>query len=113
MKRANRIRKSRDFQRVRREGKSLSRAQVVYISRAGQQDNVRVGVSAGRRLGNAVQRNRAKRLLRAAMRPLIERIKPGREIVLLARKPIMQASSARLQVIIEGLAQEAGDLIQE
>ena len=85
----------------------------MYISRTSEHELVRVGVGAGRRIGNAVQRNRAKRLLRAAIRPLIERIRPGREIVLLARKPIMKESSKSLQAIIEGLAHKAGDLVQE
>lgn len=113
MKRANRIRKSKDFQRIRREGKSISRAQVVYISHSNDHESVQIGISAGRSVGNAVKRNRAKRILRAAMNPLIDKVKPGREIVLIARKPILKETSTSLQEIIERLAQESSDLIKQ
>jgi len=52
----------------------------------------RYGVSAGRSVGNAVKRNRAKRLIRASLHPLWLSIKPGWDIVLLARSPLAQAN---------------------
>ena len=51
----------------------------------------RFGVSAGRSLGNAVQRNRAKRILRESIRPLIPGIHDGWDLVILARKPMIDA----------------------
>jgi ribonuclease P protein component len=71
---------------------------------------VQIGISAGRSVGNAVKRNRAKRILRAAMNPLIDKLKPGREIILIARKPILKETSAGLQEIIKELAQDSSDL---
>lgn len=59
--------------------------------------HTRVGVSAGRSIGGAVQRNRAKRLLRAAIHPLLPSITPGNDLVLLARKPILEVKSAQVQ----------------
>jgi ribonuclease P protein component len=53
---------------------------------------VRVGVAAGRSLGNAVNRNRAKRRLRAAIQPDLPNIRAGHDLILIARQPILQAT---------------------
>ena len=48
-----------------------------------------VGVAASRGMGTAVQRNRAKRLLREAVRALLPSIVPGWDILLIARPPLL------------------------
>lgn len=53
---------------------------------------LRFAISAGRIVGNAVQRNRAKRVMRAAIQPMIESIIPGWDLLLLARRPMANAS---------------------
>jgi len=60
-------------------------------------DQIRVGVTAGRSLGKAVNRNRAKRLLRAAINPLLPGIVPGVDLMLIARKPILEVKSTQVQ----------------
>ena len=60
-------------------------------------DQIRVGVAAGRSLGKAVNRNRAKRLLRAAIAPLLPDIAPGVDLALIARKPILDVKSTEVQ----------------
>ena len=52
---------------------------------AAQQAPVRVGFTASRKVGNAVQRNRARRRLRAAAAEVLERAEPGTDFVLIAR----------------------------
>jgi ribonuclease P protein component len=54
--------------------------------------NVRVGVAAGRMVGPAVKRNRAKRLLRAAMQALLPSLNPSYDLVLIAR-PALASST--------------------
>jgi ribonuclease P protein component len=48
-----------------------------------------VGVAASRGVGGAVQRNRAKRLLREAMRDLLPSISPGWDLLLIARPSLL------------------------
>ena len=60
-------------------------------------EQIRVGLAAGRSLGNAVNRNRAKRLLRAAINPLLPDITPGVDLALIARKPILDVKSPQIQ----------------
>jgi ribonuclease P protein component len=58
------------------------------VAHSNEGGNSRVGVAAGRTVGNAVKRNRAKRLLRAAMRGLTTSMLPGWDLVLIARAPL-------------------------
>ena len=95
-----RLTRSTDFKRVRRTGKSYAHPFVVLVVQASEAPRVRVGVTAGRAVGGAVQRNRAKRLLREAMRPLLPQIIPGWDLILIAR-PALSASS--LQEIRQAL----------
>jgi len=91
-----RLTRSEDFKRVRRAGKSYAHPLVVLIVQKSEQPRIRVGVAAGRTVGTAVTRNRAKRLLREAMRGLLPNIAPrygsasqdsalGLDLILIAR----------------------------
>ena len=78
--------------RVRQSGKSYAHPLIVLIAQANDEMEIRVGVAAGRTVGSAVKRNRAKRLLREAMRPLIPSLSSGWDLVLIAR-PALAASN--------------------
>lgn len=91
-----RLKKTSDFQRVRRLGKAIAHPLVVSIYLTNQTAETRVGVAAGKSLGNAVARNRAKRLLRAAIAPLLPEITPGYDILLIARRPILKVKSTQV-----------------
>ena len=85
---------------MRRYGKSYAHPLLVLIALPNQLETVRVGVTAGRSVGNAVKRNRAKRIIRAAVSPLIHTIKPGWDIVFVARKPILNVKSSELVDVV-------------
>jgi len=97
-----RLTRSEDFKRVRRSGKSYAHPLVVLIvqthdPRTGAQGSmdqprVKIGVAAGRTVGTAVHRNRAKRLLREAMRPLIPGISSNLDLILIARPGLVTAT---------------------
>ena len=98
-----RLRKSTDFKRVRRLGKSYAHPFVVLIKHPNQENHSRFGVSAGRSIGNAVERNRAKRRLREIIRPRFTRIRDGWDIVFLARNGINHASHIELKTALDEL----------
>jgi ribonuclease P protein component len=88
-----RLTSSTDFQRVRRYGKSYAHPLLVLVVHPGQpESSSRIGVTASRGVGKAVQRNRARRLLRAAIQPLLASLAPGWELILIARQPVLEAS---------------------
>jgi ribonuclease P protein component len=90
-----RLSRSEDFKRVRRTGKSYAHPLVVLVAQASEsQDRIRVGVTAGKTTGNAVHRNRAKRLLREAMRPLLPSLASGWNLILIARPALVTATLA-------------------
>lgn len=100
MNRNFRLTRSTDFKRVRRCGKSYAHPLLVLVALPNHGLRTRFAVSASRTVGGAVQRNRAKRMLREALRPLLPQIQPGWDVILLSRAPIVQAPLAKVQ---EGL----------
>ncbi|MHB0924601.1 MAG: ribonuclease P protein component [Bellilinea sp.] len=113
MKRAYRLRQSSEFTRVRRNGKSFAHPLVVLIVLANPQGTNRVGISAGRTVGTAVTRNRAKRQLRASMDRLLPRMPIGWDIILIARAPIRDADFDQILAGVQSVLQRAGLLQQE
>ena len=82
-----RLSRSAEFDRVYREGRShASRYLVVYaFPREGAEDDPRLGVSVGRKVGGAVERNRVKRMLREAFWAIAETLPAGHDFVVVAR----------------------------
>jgi len=107
VKRSFRLTKSTDFRRVRRLGKSYAHPFVVLIALPNECGHSRVGVAAGRSLGGAVARNRAKRVLRAAAAPLLSRIMSPHDVILLARRPILEQKSPAVTEALGGLLKRA------
>lgn len=107
MQRRFRLTRSEDFKRVRRSGKSYAHPLVVLIVQKSEQPRVRVGVAAGRTIGTAVTRNRAKRLLREAMRILIPNIASSLDLILIARPGLVTASLEDTQQALLNLLQRA------
>ena len=108
MKRRFRLTRSSDFKRVRNTGRSYAHPLVVLYAAASGETSTRVGISASRAIGNAVQRNRAKRLLRAATAELIPTVPPGVDLLLVARSPLLQAKSPEVQAALVSLLERAG-----
>lgn len=87
-----RLSRSTEFQRVYRQGRSkANRYLVLYSFSRGEaaDDGSRFGVSVGRKVGNAVVRNRVKRTIREALDQLEPELADGLDYVVLARAEIV------------------------
>jgi ribonuclease P protein component len=92
-----RLRTKADFTRVFKQGTRVDGAWFVLLGLPNQLGFSRVGLAVGRHVGGAVQRNRAKRLLREAFRG--NAAKPPLDVVLVA-KPGLRGRGAR-EVAVE------------
>ena len=96
---------------MRRFGKSYAHPLVVLIFQPSDQPHLRVGVTAGKTVGQAVRRNRAKRLLRAAMQSLVLDLAPGSDILLVARQPLAQSTLEQTRAALLSLLRRAGLIV--
>ena len=112
--RRGRLSRSGDFERAYREGRSSSSRYVVLSAGPRPADAAagpRLGVSVSRKLGGAVQRNEAKRVLREAFWAIAGRLPSTHDFVIVARPDLRGlveregAEGARAE--LEGLARES------
>jgi ribonuclease P protein component len=108
LKRAARLRKSGDFQRVRQQGRSISSRLLILAWSPNEVGRTRIGFVVSRRISkHAVERNHLKRLLSEAVRECIPDIVPGIDIVFSARNGAGTASLQTLTNEIRILLQRA------
>ena len=89
MKKAYRVKKEREFQAVFQTGASFAnRKFVIYRLEKKDHPHFRVGLSVGKKVGNAVCRNDVKRKLRAAIYSLKEEIDPELDFIVIARPSV-------------------------
>ena len=92
---------------MRRLGKSFAHPFVVVITLPNELEKIRIGVTAGKSVGGAVKRNRAKRIIRAAIQPMLPRLTSGNDIALVARKSINNKNSSQVSDVLQKLLTKA------
>lgn len=88
--REHRVRKRAEYLAIQSRGARVTGDCLVFIlaRRAEGNEATRLGVTASRKIGGAVQRNRAKRLIREAFRAVIDELPSGLDIVVIVRRPL-------------------------
>ena len=100
------------FRRAYQRGRSQADALLVTYVVKNKLPCTRVGLTASKKIGKAVMRNRARRVMKAALFPLEGKIKSGYDIVFVARAKTPYAKSSQVQLVMEKQLQKAG-LLQE
>ena len=101
MKNALTLNQNRDFLRLYHKGQSLvSPVLVTYARRNGSKAR-RVGITATKKIGGAVQRNRAKRLIRAAWQQAEATVPMGWDIVFVARG---RTTAAKMPQVLDAMS---------
>lgn len=93
MKKLASLNRNRDFKRVYSRGRYVASSYLVtYVLKNKFKFN-RVGITTSKKIGNAVKRNRARRIIKAAYISLFKSLKSGYDIVLVARHGTTQAKT--------------------
>lgn len=103
-----RLRRSQDFRRVWKEGRSWAHPLFILWSAPNGFSYSRIGFVASRKVGNAVSRNRARRLLREATRRLYGHISSGWDLILVARGPLPAVREPQVEATLEAALRRAG-----
>lgn len=88
------LRKKKDFAAIYKRGKSVSDRLIVLFYRKNGLSYNRTAFLASKKVGNSVQRNRAKRLMKESCRQLCDNFKEGYDIVFIARNSINERKCA-------------------
>ena len=108
MKRCDKLKQNWEFRRLYSKGKSLvSPAFILYYGK-GKAGRVRLGITASKKFGTAVARNRAKRLVTAAFDGVAPRIKKGYDFVFVVRGRILSLKSTAVADMLFKLLSENG-----
>ncbi len=105
--------RNNDFRRAYSKGKSFVGPLAVSYVRKNRLGQTRVGITTSKKVGNAVQRNRSRRVLREAYRQLLPRVKPGYDLVLVARGKTPYVKSWEVAKQLEKQLSAAGVLIEK
>jgi len=111
--RERRLRSDREIREGYRQGRRrVGRLMVMWL-RSGENASLRLAVVSSRKVGNAVARNRARRRLREAFRRNRHRLAGELDIVLVARRPIVESTADEVETELLDLAREAGLLKED
>jgi ribonuclease P protein component len=105
------LRKQKDFARVYNKGKSKGSKYIVVLYRKNNLDYTRTAFVSSKKVGNAVQRNRSRRLMRESYRSFMDNVVSGMDIIMVARNTINGAGEKEVERSLYGVMKACG-LIQ-
>jgi ribonuclease P protein component len=105
---SDRILKRVEFRRVYEQGRRLHARYFTAFILPSQNERPRIGITATRKIGNAVERNRARRLLREAFRKNKWLVPAGVDIVINVKRPLVEAAYGDLEGDFIAFLERAG-----
>lgn len=96
------IKENKDFRRLYHRGKSKAGASLVTYCMKNRRGETRVGITTSKKIGTAVERNRARRVIRAAFSQLEEGV-TGWDLVFVARS---RTTRVKMQVVLADMEKQ-------
>lgn len=102
------LKRHKEFRFTYRTGRQVGGGSFVLVTARNRKGKVQVGFSVSKKIGNSVTRNRAKRRLKACFSPLLPRVKPGYNLIFIARSGALTAPFLSMQKSMVAALQRAG-----
>ena len=102
------LRYKRDFDRLYKKGRSTGNKHIVVFHIANGLDYTRRAFLASKKVGGAVARNRARRLMKEGFRKLEKEVKAGRDILFIARADTVSAGSMEVEASMRAALNKCG-----
>ncbi len=94
------LKENKDFRRLYYRGASSASANLVTYAMKKRGKKCRIGITTSKKIGNAVERNRSKRVIRAAYSQLESCINGGWDFVFVART---RTSKVKMQTVLKDM----------
>lgn len=104
------LKQNKDFRRLYYRGKSKASSCIVTYVMKNRSGEISYGITTGKKIGNAVKRNRARRLIRAAFSELEHRLNNSYDIVFVARTRTSQVKMQEVKAQMEEQLKALGAL---
>ena len=104
------LKENRDFHRLYHRGRSYASPLLVSYVLKNRRGDVRIGITTGKKIGKAVLRNRARRIIREAFRQIHANIGGGYDIVFVARIKTPYVKSYDVLKVMKKELKDAGVL---
>jgi ribonuclease P protein component len=93
---------------IYKQGKSVINSDLVLYFRKSEIEETRIGIAISKKVGNAVERNRIKRVIKELFRKELSNIKKRHDIVFVVRKPIKGKSFHDIEKTFIDILRRAG-----
>ncbi len=113
MKLTRPLNQNRDFRRLYARGRCVPGSFLVLYVAPNREGHNRLGITASKKLGGAVARNRARRLLKESYRLSEMQLKQGFDIVVVARRKILEVGCPSVCRALRGALKQARLLASE
>ena len=102
------LRRKDDFKRIYKKGSSVGEKYVVLFYKRNGLSYNRTAFLASKKVGNSVQRNRARRLMKESYRNLFSEIKEGNDLIFIARNTVNGKKAGDVDRSIRRAVSKAG-----
>lgn len=106
------LKRNSDYRRLYYKGKSVVRPTMVVYIASGLRGKVRLGITASKKIGGAVSRNRAKRRIRELFRKRQADFVSGKDVCIVARTALISADAERVKRDFDSAVTELGLMVE-
>ncbi len=104
------LKRNNDFRRIYAKGRSFASVVLVTYVMKNRRKVTRIGITTSKKIGKAVLRNRSRRIIREAYRLIADEVRPGVDLVFVARGKTPFVKSSDILCAMKKELKEAGVL---